>query len=318
MSHPRTRSAGSGAAGVATRATRKWGTPEVPPPETPTAQHTTTEETEAKPKPRRSRRSYTLSELEHPCFSLHGPGARIRLCTSGYSYQHWHQEGSFYAGLPASAEFEAYSKEFDCVELNGTFYGWFSEATFDKWRERALAVRPSFEYVVKVSCLPPRLQVPHLSSGQNCVLFAFIKVCARCRGVQASNMYTHKKRLNVDDFFVASWGRFWERCLRLGPTLGPVLFQFPANFKRTPTPTPKSGKRGTGALDVQPSDNLERLKALGRLLLPEGRFAFEFRDASWFHEEVYAVLREHNWCLALVDVTGAGKDDDGQLPFELF
>lgn len=29
---------------------------------------------------------------------------------------------------------------------------------------------------------------------------------------------------------------------------------------------------------------------------------FEFRDISWYCAEVYEVLRQHDWCLALVDV----------------
>ena len=32
---------------------------------------------------------------------------------------------------------------------------------------------------------------------------------------------------------------------------------------------------------------------------------FEFRDASWFCPEVYAVLKQHDWCLAIAHLTGA-------------
>lgn len=30
----------------------------------------------------------------------------------------------------------ACSREFDMLELNATFYGWFKEETFDSWRDR--------------------------------------------------------------------------------------------------------------------------------------------------------------------------------------
>ena len=210
------------------------------------------------------RKTYTIIAPEHPCYSL--TDTRIRLCTSGFSYKHWHEEGSYYSGLPTSAEFEAYSSDFNCVELNASFYRWFEEETFRKWGERASAVRPSFEYVVK-----------------------------------APRTFTHMKRLNVDDAFRDSWERWWPRCLALGSHLGPVLFQLPANLART------SVKKVKGA-DVT-TDNLENLKALGSVLPRDKRFVFEFRDSSWFVPEVYEVLRQNNWCLALVDVR-TGNDEE--------
>ena len=205
---------------------------------------------------------------EHPCFFTAPPASHIRICTSGYSYAHWHQEGSFYAGVPASQEFAAYSAEFATVELNATFYRWFADAQFDRWRQRADAARPSFQFVVK-----------------------------------ACQHFTHRKRLHVDAAFAQSWRRFWAQCQRLGDHLGPVLFQFPENFKRT-----AGGRGGAGTSSgAGRTDNLDRLRALGQLLPRDGRFAFEFRDASWFQEDVYAVLREHNWCLVLVEVSGRGR-----------
>ena len=112
-------------------------------------------------------------------------------------------------------------------------------------------------------------------------------------------------------------------CQRLGPHLGPVLFQFPANFKTV-------GGKGKDAFS-----NIDRLRRLAEVragrccpftsacaagvgpmlptpplrasqVLPAGRqWAFEFRDASWFCEEVYGVLRENNWCLVMPVMTGA-------------
>jgi uncharacterized protein YecE (DUF72 family) len=51
--------------------------------------------------------------------------------------------------------------------------------------------------------------------------------------------------------------------------------------------------------------NLARLEAVCAALPPQCRAVFEFRHSSWFCEEVYDVLRRHNCCLALVEVSGA-------------
>ena len=63
------------------------------------------------------------------------------------------------------------------------------------------------------------------------------------------------------------------------PKLGPILWQLPPNFKRD---------------DARLANALERLPT-------EQRHAFEFRDASWFHEDVYALLREHRVALVIGD-----------------
>ena len=197
---------------------------------------------------------------EKPCFALTGLGSHIRICCSGYVYEDWHSPGSYYEGLPkrSDVEFSRYAEDFDTVELNGTFYSWNPPSTFETWKKRADSVRPSFEYALK-----------------------------------ASQFYTHKKRLNIDEYFKESWKRFYnDRVLRLQSHLGPVLFQFPSSFRRFSY---------QGQLD-----NIERLKRLGEEVLPKsGRFVFEFRDISWYCEEVYDVMRQFDWCLALVDVTGA-------------
>lgn len=68
-----------------------------------------------------------------------------------------------------------------------------------------------------------------------------------------------------------------DRLLALGPRLGPVLLQFPP----------------TRRLDLE---LLERL--LVALALPA---AAEFRDASWFTEDTYRVLRRHRAALCVTE-----------------
>jgi uncharacterized protein YecE (DUF72 family) len=95
--------------------------------------------------------------------------------------------------------------------------------------------------------------------------------------VKASRFLTHMKRLTDMGQGVR---RFYERIEPLvrSPKMGPVLWQLPENFHR----------------------NDERL-ASTLAQLPPGRHCFEFRHASWFCDEVYALLREHGVALVIGD-----------------
>jgi uncharacterized protein YecE (DUF72 family) len=101
--------------------------------------------------------------------------------------------------------------------------------------------------------------------------------------LKAPQRITHFARLrNVDEHV-----RFFcDTALMLGPRLGPLLFQLPPNFKM----------------------DLQRLGDALALLPPTVRAAWEFRHASWFTEEVYALLRARNAALAIVE------DEDGATP----
>jgi uncharacterized protein YecE (DUF72 family) len=74
--------------------------------------------------------------------------------------------------------------------------------------------------------------------------------------------------------------RFYERIAPLAPTpkMGPVLWQLPEWFKRDDDTL-------AAALDG----------------LPPGRHCFEFRHPSWFHDDVYDLLRWHEVALAIGD-----------------
>ena len=71
----------------------------------------------------------------------------VHVGCSGWVYKHW--RGLFYPeGLPQKRWFEHYSKEFDTVEINASFYRLPLATTFDGWREKA---PPNFRYAVKVN-----------------------------------------------------------------------------------------------------------------------------------------------------------------------
>jgi len=72
---------------------------------------------------------------------------------------------------------------------------------------------------------------------------------------------------------------FMDRASLLGEKLGPILFQLPPSLH----------------LDM------DRLAGLVRVLPPQQRFTFEFRHESWFCDDVYALLQDHNAALTISD-----------------
>lgn len=74
---------------------------------------------------------------------------RIRVGTSGWSYDHW--AGVFYPDrLPAARRLEFYASRFDTVEIDATFYRLPSEHAVASWRD---AVPDGFVFAVKGSRL---------------------------------------------------------------------------------------------------------------------------------------------------------------------
>ena len=95
--------------------------------------------------------------------------------------------------------------------------------------------------------------------------------------VKASRYLTHIKRLTDLE---GGLQRFYERIEPLvrSPKLGPVLWQLPPTFKRDD----------------------ERL-ASALAAFPPGRHAIEFREPTWYVDEVYELLRAHGVALVIPD-----------------
>ena len=98
-----------------------------------------------------------------------------------------------------------------------------------------------------------------------------------CFAVKASRYLTHVKRLRELDPGIRLLGERVEPLSATGK-LGPLLWQLPAQFHRD-----------DGRLESALST------------LPKGRHAFEFRHASWFADDVYALLRAHGAALVVAD-----------------
>ncbi len=101
--------------------------------------------------------------------------------------------------------------------------------------------------------------------------------------LKASRRITHLKRLqNVEDEVTY----LLQTVSALGDKLGPMLFQLPPNSKK----------------------DMDRLEAFLELLPKRLRAAMEFRNRSWYDEEVFQALRARNVALVTADA------DDGEDP----
>ncbi len=94
--------------------------------------------------------------------------------------------------------------------------------------------------------------------------------------IKASRRITHMSRIKAES--AAEPLTFLYDILGgLGAKRGPVLFQLPPNMKK----------------------DLPRLEAFLALLPADHRAAFEFRNDSWFEDDVYAALKESGAALVL-------------------
>jgi uncharacterized protein YecE (DUF72 family) len=96
---------------------------------------------------------------------------------------------------------------------------------------------------------------------------------------KASRYITHMKKLKDPQ---ASLERFLERIAVLDPKLGPLLFQLPPNWRA----------------------NVERLEAFLDALPIERRCAVEFRDDSWWNDDVYAALERFGAAFCPFELAG--------------
>jgi uncharacterized protein YecE (DUF72 family) len=94
--------------------------------------------------------------------------------------------------------------------------------------------------------------------------------------VKASRFLTHIKRLKDAEDPI---NLFFSRARHLGPHLGPVLFQLPPRWKADPG----------------------RLRDFLEVLPKNYSYVIEFRDDTWYTQEVYRLLQQHNVALCVHD-----------------
>jgi uncharacterized protein YecE (DUF72 family) len=95
--------------------------------------------------------------------------------------------------------------------------------------------------------------------------------------VKASRFITHMKKLKIDKKSISI---FFSRTKWLKNKEGPILFQLPPKWKI----------------------NAQRLDDFIKILPPKKRYVFEFRDATWYHESVYEVLRRHRCAFCIYEL----------------
>jgi uncharacterized protein YecE (DUF72 family) len=95
--------------------------------------------------------------------------------------------------------------------------------------------------------------------------------------VKASRYITHLKKLKDPEQAVA---KFFLHASKLGSKLGPILFQLPPHWNA----------------------DAARLKDFLSALPRAHRYAFEFRDPSWFHRDIYQLLERHNAAFCIYDM----------------
>lgn len=97
-----------------------------------------------------------------------------------------------------------------------------------------------------------------------------------CKG---SRFITHMKKLKDPEHSIA---RFFETITVLRHKLGPILFQLPPRWRM----------------------NVLRLEEFLKALPKTFRYAFEFRDESWFAQPVYDLLTKYDSAFCLYHLAG--------------
>jgi len=197
----------------------------------------------------------------------------IRVGISGWRYPAW--RGDFYPkGLAQRRELEYAASQLTSIEVNGSFYSLQRPTSYAAWRAEATAAREDFVFAVK-----------------------------------GGRFVTHMKRLRDVDVPLANF--FASGVLALGPTLGPVLWQLPANLRfdagvldgflaTLPRTTAEAASLAGRHDDKVPAD---RALTVTEADLPV-RYALEFRSPTFASPEAYAVLRRHGVATVYADTAG--------------
>lgn len=176
--------------------------------------------------------------------------------------------GVFYPpGLPQHSELEYAARILPTIEINGTFYSLQTPDNFQHWYDHT---PPGFIFSVK-----------------------------------GSRYITHIRRLKEIDIPLANF--FASGIFNLREKLGPILWQFPPNFRY-------DHDRMSGFFDLLPRDTEQALhlarrrdkRMTGRARLAIGakrslRYAIEIRNDSFLAETFVELLRAHNIALVIAD-----------------
>jgi uncharacterized protein YecE (DUF72 family) len=191
----------------------------------------------------------------------------IRVGISGWTYAPW--RGNFYPkNLPHKFELPFASRQFNAIEINGTFYSLQRPSSFQAWYD---ATPSEFVFALK-----------------------------------GGRFVTHLRRLREPRQGLANY--FASGMLRLREKLGPILWQFPPNmqfdedrfkefFDLLPRDTVELAR-----LAKEHSPFLKKRVELEVDVKRRARHAVEFRHESFLTDRFIALLREFGVALVVADV----------------
>jgi uncharacterized protein YecE (DUF72 family) len=194
---------------------------------------------------------------------------RVLVGISGYDYKPW--RGRFYPDeIPARRWLEYASRQFDSIELNGTFYSLKSPAVFERW---AAEVPDEFVFAVK--------------GGR------FITHNLKLRNAEAS----------LGNFYASG-------VLALGQKTGPFLWQLPGTYSFDPDRLdgfmrmlPRTSREAEVVARAH-DHRLRRGALVDAAVDVPYRHAFEVRHPTYFHDEFYDLLRLHRCAFVIADTAG--------------
>jgi uncharacterized protein YecE (DUF72 family) len=192
--------------------------------------------------------------------------AKIRIGISGWVYPPW--RGTFYpATVTQKKELEYASRQFNSIELNGSFYSLQRPTSFQSWHD---ATPDDFQFSVK-----------------------------------APRFITHIRRLSEVEAPVSNF--FAQGILKLGAKLGPILWQLPPNYRfeanvmeRFLQLLPHSHLKAAAVAERHD----DWMKSRSWFNVKEDRklgHAIEIRNKSFVSEEFVALLRKYDVALVVAD-----------------
>jgi uncharacterized protein YecE (DUF72 family) len=210
---------------------------------------------------------------------------KIYIGTSGWQYYHW--KGKFYPeDLPSKDFLKFYSKYFNTVEVNTSFYHFTKKSTFEKWK--AQINTDSTRINADIINNNQRIKNPHKSvlDPRKSAGFLF--------SIKLNRLFTHfrKLKLNKDDKRILK--ETIETYKVLGKNLGPILIQLPPSLKKDLKVLEKFLKNfeSRGLTRISTRMNADKISI---------KLAIEFRHKSWLDKETYNFLKKKNVAFVISD-----------------
>jgi uncharacterized protein YecE (DUF72 family) len=188
---------------------------------------------------------------------------------SGWTYPPW--RGVFYPKkLAHRLELEFASREFNSIEINGSFYSLQRPSSYQRWYAET---PPGFVFSVK-----------------------------------GGRFITHMKKLRDVEVPLANFFASGILCLR--EKLGPILWQFPPNFGWNPTRFAEffellpPDTRAAARLAKNHDNKLKGRAWTKADKVRPIRHAVEIRHPTFMVPEFFALLRQHNVAFVVADTAG--------------